>query len=132
MRRYAALLVLFAVSAALAAAGPARATAVRYPAATRAAAVRAQPRSRARGRSSRPVQVTSSRQNPGVSAQQLLTAAVAPLARADGGHVAVAVDDLTTGAQAAYRGSQRFVTASIVKVDILATLLYQLRGNVQA
>jgi beta-lactamase class A len=132
MRRYAALLVLFAVSVALAGAGTARATEASHPAATRAAAARTQPRSTGKTRSSGQVRVTSSRQDPGVSAQQLLTAAVAPLARADGGHVAVAVDDLTTGAQAAYRGSQHFVTASIVKVDILATLLYQARGDVQA
>ena len=60
-----------------------------------------------------------------VSAQQELTAALAPLVQADGGHVAVAVDDLATGGQAAYDGTQEFVTASIVKVDILVTLLYQ-------
>ncbi len=59
------------------------------------------------------------------TAQQDLTAAVAPLARDDGGHVAVAVDDLSTGAIAGYGGTGTFVTASIVKVDILATLLYQ-------
>jgi len=59
------------------------------------------------------------------TAQQDLTAAVRPLARADGGHVAVAVDDLTTGARAAYGGTEAFVTASIVKVDILATLRYE-------
>ena len=52
---------------------------------------------------------------------------MAPLVREDSGHVAVAVADLTTGAQAAYGGSEEFVTASIVKVDILATLLYQLQ-----
>ncbi len=59
------------------------------------------------------------------SAQQALSAAVAPLARSDDGRLAVAVDDLTTGADAAYAGTQEFVTASIVKVDILSTLLYQ-------
>jgi hypothetical protein len=67
------------------------------------------------------------------SAQHVLTAAarrdldgaVTPLIRDDAGHVAVAVDDLSSGAQAACGGSQRFITASIVKVDILATLLYQ-------
>jgi hypothetical protein len=58
-------------------------------------------------------------------AQQALTAAMAPVARADDGQVTVAVDDLATGAEAAYGGKQEFVTASIVKVDILATLLYQ-------
>jgi Beta-lactamase enzyme family len=58
-------------------------------------------------------------------AQQALTAAVAPIARDDDGQVAVAVDDLTTGADAGYGSTQEFITASIVKVDILSTLLYQ-------
>ena len=58
-------------------------------------------------------------------AQQALTAAIAPVADEDDGQVAVAVDDLTTGASAAYSSTQEFVTASIVKVDILSTLLYQ-------
>jgi beta-lactamase class A len=59
------------------------------------------------------------------SAQQILAAAVGPVARADGGQVTVAVDDLTTGTEAAYGGTREFVTASIVKVDILCTLLYR-------
>jgi hypothetical protein len=59
------------------------------------------------------------------SAQQDLAAAVGPIARADGGHVTVAVDDLTTGTEAAYGGTREFVTASIVKVDILCSLLYR-------
>jgi beta-lactamase class A len=92
-----------------------------------------------------------------VLAQQRLTAAVAPLSvrespvgvrfgmlaaeasgaaliQQDGGDVAVAVavDDLTTGAQASSAGARQFVTASIVKVDILATLLYQLQQAGQA
>jgi hypothetical protein len=62
------------------------------------------------------------------SAEDLLTSAVAPLAAQDGGHVAIAVDDLANGQFVAYDGNdQDFVTASIVKVDILATLLYQLQ-----
>jgi len=65
------------------------------------------------------------------SAQQALAAAAAPLARSDDGQVAVAVDDLTTGADAAYAGTQEFVTASIVKVDILSTLLYQAQQSGQ-
>ena len=65
------------------------------------------------------------------SAQQALTAAVAPLARGDNSQVAVAVDDLTTGADAAYAGTQEFVTASIVKVDILSALLYQAQQSGQ-
>jgi Beta-lactamase enzyme family len=60
-----------------------------------------------------------------IKAQQALTAAIAPLAHEDDGQVAVAVDDLTTGADAAYSSTQEFVTASIVKVDILSTLLYR-------
>jgi hypothetical protein len=59
------------------------------------------------------------------SAQRALAAAVGPIARADGGHVTIAVDDLTTGIDASYGGTREFVTASIVKVDILCTLLYQ-------
>jgi hypothetical protein len=46
------------------------------------------------------------------------------LARA-GGHAALAVVDRTTGIRVAVNDTQRFKTASIVKVDILATLLYQ-------
>jgi beta-lactamase class A len=66
------------------------------------------------------------------SAQPDLTAVLAPLIRDDGGHFAVAVDDLTTGSQDAYGGNQEFVTASIVKVDILVTLLYQAQEAGQA
>jgi hypothetical protein len=65
------------------------------------------------------------------SVAQRLTAAVAPLIKADGGHVAVAVDDLTSGSQASYNGTSEFATASIVKVDILATLLYELQKSGQ-
>jgi beta-lactamase class A len=61
------------------------------------------------------------------TAQQNLTAAVAPMIAQSGGNVAVAVADLSTGVTAAYNGGTEFVTASIVKVDILATLLYQLQ-----
>ncbi len=62
---------------------------------------------------------------PTKSAQQLLSAAVAPLVAADDGHVSVAVDDLSTGQTASYGGTEEYHTASIVKVDILSTLLYQ-------
>jgi beta-lactamase class A len=61
-----------------------------------------------------------------------LTAALAPEIRDDGGHVAVAVDDLTTGTQEAYGGTEEFVTASIVKVDILVAMLYQAQEAGQA
>lgn len=62
---------------------------------------------------------------PTKSVQQLLSAAVAPLVTADDGHVSVAVDDLSTGQTASYGGTEEYHTASIVKVDILSTLLYQ-------
>ena len=58
----------------------------------------------------------------------MLTSAVRSLAADDNDHVSVAVDDLTTGQIASYGGSgQQFVTASIVKADILSTRLYQLQ-----
>jgi beta-lactamase class A len=66
-----------------------------------------------------------------LTAQQRVSAAVAPLIKADGGHVAVAVDDLTSGTEATY-GASEFVTASIVKVDILAALLYQRQESGQS
>jgi beta-lactamase class A len=66
-----------------------------------------------------------------LSAQQRLTAAVAPLIGAGDGRVAVAVDDLTSGTEASYHGASEFATASIVKVDILATLLYELQQDGQ-
>jgi beta-lactamase class A len=60
------------------------------------------------------------------AAQQGLGDAVGSLISGDDGHAAVAVDDLTTGETASDNGGDDdFVTASIVKVDILATLLYQ-------
>lgn len=63
----------------------------------------------------------------GETAEQLLTAAVSPLASADNDHVAVAVYDLSTGQSASYGGTKEFITASIVKADILSTRLYQLQ-----
>lgn len=62
---------------------------------------------------------------PGPSAQQLVSAAVEPLVSDNNDDVGVAVDDLTTGQWASYGGNHAFITASIVKADILATLLYQ-------
>ena len=67
----------------------------------------------------------------GATARAAVTAAVAPMVRDDDGQVAVAVDDLSSGADAAYSGTQEFMTASIVKVDILATLLYQAQQSGQ-
>lgn len=63
------------------------------------------------------------------TADEELSAAVASVIKADGGHAAVAVDDLSTGEEASYNGSGEFATASIVKVDILSTLLYQLQKS---
>lgn len=69
-----------------------------------------------------------SRKSTGPEAQKDVSEAVAGVIKADGGHAAVAVDDLSTGQEASYDGSGEFATASIVKVDILATLLYR-RGE---
>jgi hypothetical protein len=140
MRRYAAALAMFAVSAAIAGGGTARATATSNVGDTRPKVVRTRLRTRPKARSqhARPDSAgqdqaqQNAEQDLTASAQQHLTAAVAPLVRGDGGHVAVAVDDLTTGAEASYGGARRFVTASIVKVDILATLLYQLQQTHQS
>jgi hypothetical protein len=51
------------------------------------------------------------------------------LSRQDGGHFGVTVDDLSTGGEASFQGGSSFITASIVKVDILATLLYDAQGD---
>lgn len=64
---------------------------------------------------------------PKLTAQQSLTTAVAPLVTADNDDVAVAVYDLSTGQFASYGGTREFITASIVKADILSTRLYQLQ-----
>ena len=58
-------------------------------------------------------------------ADQELSAAVSSLVSADDGHVSVAVEDLTTGTTASDNVSDDYVTASIVKLDILETLLYR-------
>jgi beta-lactamase class A len=52
-----------------------------------------------------------------------LAAALAPVLARQTGHLAVGVIDETTGVTAVYGGALRFHTASIVKADILATLL---------
>jgi hypothetical protein len=54
-----------------------------------------------------------------------LTAALAPVRRHRTGTFAAGVIDLATGAVAVYHGGRLFHTASIVKTDILATLLLQ-------
>jgi hypothetical protein len=53
------------------------------------------------------------------------SSAVSGLTEADGGHVSVAVENLETGATGSYNVGDDYVTASIVKLDILCTLLYQ-------
>jgi hypothetical protein len=47
----------------------------------------------------------------------------------EGGNVSVSAEDLTTGATVSYHGQQKYVTASTIKVDILAALLYQTHGD---
>jgi hypothetical protein len=54
-----------------------------------------------------------------------LTAALAPVLRSQTGSLAVGVTDLSTGVTASYHPHELFHTASIVKADILATLLVQ-------
>ncbi|MEU4656223.1 serine hydrolase [Streptomyces sp. NPDC023723] len=61
---------------------------------------------------------------PAVDRDALLAKAVAAVSVADGTQMSVAVLDPETGERAVY-GDDAFPTASIVKVDILATLLLQ-------
>ena len=56
-----------------------------------------------------------------------LTAALAPVLRRQTGNLAVGVTDLSSGITASYHPHELFHTASIVKADILATLLLQLQ-----
>jgi hypothetical protein len=58
-------------------------------------------------------------------ADRRLAAALAPVLRDRTGHLAVGVIDRATGVEAIYGRGQRFHAASIVKADILATLLLQ-------
>jgi len=53
-----------------------------------------------------------------------LADAVADAVSDDDKHVSVAVEDLSSGVTASYNVSDDYVTASIIKVDILSTLLY--------
>jgi len=79
--------------------------------------------------------VTAARRStkkPAITAdQRALTAAMAPVASNDDDQVAVAAENLTTGAQTDYAGTKEFVTASIVKIDILAALLDQAQQSGQ-
>jgi hypothetical protein len=54
-----------------------------------------------------------------------LAAALTPVLRHGTGNVAAGVVDAATGAVAVYRGDRKFHTASIIKVDILASLLLE-------
>jgi beta-lactamase class A len=119
MRRYVSVLKLLPALVLLVFSGCAAAT-------IRVSSARAEP-ARAEPSVVRAIRPRPSQSPPPPTAQQNLTAAVAPVVAQNGGNVAVAVDDLSTGLTAGYDGSTEFVTASIVKVDILATLLYQLQ-----
>jgi len=54
-----------------------------------------------------------------------LAAALAPVLRRGSGNIAAGVVDAATGAVAVYGGNREFHSASIIKVDILASLLLQ-------
>jgi hypothetical protein len=58
-------------------------------------------------------------------ADRALATALAPVLRQHTGNLAIGVIDRSTGATAIYNGRHRFHTASIVKADILATVLLQ-------
>jgi hypothetical protein len=63
--------------------------------------------------------------NPPKSPHTVAPSVTAKITPAAGGHISVAVFDRETGRQLTVNGSERYHTASIVKVDILATLLWQ-------
>ena len=63
--------------------------------------------------------------SPTEDPDQKLSAAVSSLVSADDGHVSVAVENLSTGTTVSDNVSDDYVTASIVKLDILETMLYQ-------
>jgi beta-lactamase class A len=64
-----------------------------------------------------------------ISPAQRLASSVSATVSADDDNVSVTAEDLTTGVTASYRGEQKYVTASTIKVDILAALLYQTHGD---
>ena len=55
----------------------------------------------------------------------LLATALQPVARTDGGEISVGVVNESTGTEALYHADRLYHSASIVKADILAALLYQ-------
>jgi hypothetical protein len=75
----------------------------------------------------RPVVLTGPADIKFSSAEQnaRLAAALAPVLRHGTGHLAAGVVDAATGTVAVYGGGREFHTASIIKVDILASLLLQ-------
>ena len=66
-------------------------------------------------------------QHRGCSPHAALSAALATVRRSQTGSLAVAVTDLSSGVTASYHPHELFHTASIVKADILATLLLQVQ-----
>jgi hypothetical protein len=81
-----------------------------------------------RGRPGRTAQASGSHGSGGsrglrAERDRRLAAALGPVRQAQTGDLAVGVSDLSTGVTAVYGGRLGFHTASIVKVDILASLL---------
>ena len=83
----------------------------------------------------RPLTVPSASPSPSVAADVLpdpaasvgaaVAATLAAYVGAHRAHAGIAVVDRVTGVSVTYNGGVRFATASVVKVDILATLLWQ-------
>lgn len=78
-----------------------------------------------RGSGSSSSSVAAGQPSFAVASDRQLAAALAPVLRHHTGHIAVGVIDRSTGDMAVYAGRHRFHTASIVKADILASLLLQ-------
>jgi hypothetical protein len=72
-----------------------------------------------------PARAAAARRAVRRAADRRLAAALAPVLRDRTGNLAVGVIDRSTGAEALYGRGQRFHAASIIKADILATLLLQ-------
>ena len=63
------------------------------------------------------------------NASAAVASAVESIVSADDGHVSVAVEDQSSGTTAGYNVGDDYVTASIIKLDILETLLYDDQKN---
>lgn len=72
-----------------------------------------------------PARAAAGKRASGVAADRRLAVALAPVLRDRTGNLAVGVMNRSTGAEAVYGGGRRFHAASIIKADILATLLLQ-------